>query len=47
MLAEMASRRNVTAVRRLTQEELLEEAKDTEKQVGGVDGEFGDGEFDR
>ena len=33
MMAEMASRKNVSAVRRLTQEELLEEAKETEKQV--------------
>merc|ERR1719193_1365494 len=32
MMSEMASRKNVTAVRRLTQEELLEEAKETEKQ---------------
>ena len=37
MMAEMASRKNVAAVRRLTQEELLEEAKETEKQVSRVD----------
>jgi len=32
MMSDLASRKNVSAVRRLTQEELLEEAKETEKQ---------------
>jgi len=32
MMADLAAKKNVTAVRRLTQEELLEEAKETEKQ---------------
>ena len=31
MMKEVAAKRNVSHVRRLTQEELLEEAKETEK----------------